>query len=68
MYDKGRWIVYIKRPIKSIGSDDAKLEVGKASPLAFSIWDGSNNEKGLTHTFTDWYWLNILPQGKGGRL
>ncbi|MBR34161.1 MAG: hypothetical protein CMH78_01505 [Nitrospinae bacterium] len=68
MYDKGRWTVYMKRPIKSSGPDDAKLEVGKASPIAFSIWDGSNNEKGLTHTFTDWYWLNILPQGKGGRL
>lgn len=66
MYDNGRWIVFMKRPIQSSDSNDAKLEQGKFTPIAFSIWDGSNNEKGLTHTFTDWYWLNVLPQGKGG--
>ena len=68
MYNKGKWMVLIKRPIQQTGENDAKLEPGKFTPIALSIWDGSNKEEGLTHTFTDWYWLNVLPKGKGGVL
>lgn len=67
MFVNGRWIVFMKRPIQQTGNNDAKLKQGKFTPIALSIWDGSNNEKGLTHTFSDWYWLNVLPKGKGGR-
>lgn len=65
-FSNGRWTVFLKRPL-SLGEGGANFEEGKFTPIAISIWDGSNNEKGLTHTFTDWYWLNILSQGKGGK-
>lgn len=67
-YNSGRWTALMRRPLKSAVAGDAKLEEGKSTPMAISVWDGSNNEKGLTHTYTNWYWLNVLEKGKGGIL
>lgn len=64
VYDKGRWRVVVKGPRK--GSDkDPAFEEGSLMPVAFALWDGSNNEKGAMHVMTGWQWMSLEKEGEG---
>lgn len=63
VYNKGTWRVVMKRSLKTGEKDkDIQFEEGKFIPIAFSIWDGTNGEKGSRHTMTTWYWLFLKPE------
>ena len=56
-YEKGRWTVTFVRPLRSRGG--AHLEEGKFTPVAFSVWDGFNRERGNKRGLTAWYYLYV---------
>jgi DMSO reductase family type II enzyme heme b subunit len=64
-YKNGRWKVIMKRQIKTPVDIDAQFEAGKLIPLSLSVWDGTNGEKDLKHTFTGWFWIGLKPSGEG---
>jgi DMSO reductase family type II enzyme heme b subunit len=59
VYDAGTWKVLFKKKIA--GDDNLIFKEGVFVPLAFSVWDGSNDESGTKHTLTTWYWLLLEP-------
>lgn len=67
IYDKGTWQVLMTRALSAADKEkDIELIEGKAIPVAFAAWDGSNSEQGSRHTMTTWYWLLLKP-GVGAR-
>ncbi|MFN7951185.1 MAG: c-type cytochrome [bacterium] len=56
-YEQGRWTAIFKRPLRSRGG--AHLEEGKFTPVAFSVWDGFNRERGNKRGLTTWYHLYV---------
>ena len=61
-YQDGTWRVVMKRTRKAADEEkDIELIEGKAIPIAFAAWDGSNSEQGSRHTMTTWYWLLLKP-------
>ena len=63
-YDRGRWRVVLKGPLK--GSDkDPAFEEGGFMPIAFALWDGSNGDKGGRHLMTGWQWMALEKEGEG---
>ncbi len=61
-YQDGTWRVIMKRPRSGVDKEkDIELIEGKAIPIAFAAWDGSNSEQGSRHTMTAWYWLLLKP-------
>lgn len=67
-YRNGTWRAVMKRSIKTpVAPDvrDAQFEAGRLTPLALAVWDGTNREKGLKHTFTGWFWVGLQPPGEG---
>ncbi len=63
-YDKGRWQLLIKGPLK--GTDkDPSFEEGAFMPVAFALWDGSNGDTKSRHLMTGWQWLLLEKEGQG---
>lgn len=63
-YDNGRWRVFMKGERK--GSEkDPVFEEGAFLPVAFALWDGSNNEHGSRHVMTGWQWMRLEKEGEG---
>ncbi len=58
-YEQGRWTVIFKRPLRARGS--AHLEEGKFTPVAFTVWDGFNRERGNKRGLTSWYYVYLEP-------
>jgi len=58
-YDHGEWMVVFKQKRNQEGS----LSFNKNSyvPIAFSIWDGFNNERGNKRGISSWYYLYLEP-------
>lgn len=65
-YRHGKWMAFIKRAIKSPSAADTQFEIGRVTPLAIAVWDGTNGEKGPKHTFSGWFFVGLKPHGKGG--
>ena len=65
-YRNGMWRAVLKRTIKTPLAQDVQFEAGRLIPLAVAVWDGTNGEKGLKHTFTGWFWVGLQPPGVGG--
>lgn len=64
LYDRGRWRVVLKGPLK--GSDkDPAFEEGAFMPIAFALWDGSNGDAGSKHLMTGWQWMKLEKEGEG---
>lgn len=58
----GRWSVVLSRPLKAKGSDNVKLTPGKAVKVGFSIWEGSNRERGDVRSYSrQWRELALEP-------
>ena len=64
VYENGSWRVVITRA-RTTGGAESDLQLGEGAfiPVAFSVWDGSNNEKESHFTLTAWYWLLLEPAG-----
>lgn len=58
-YEEGQWTVIFKR--KRVSEDGLTFEESKFIPIAFSVWDGFNNERGNKRGVTSWYYLYIEP-------
>ena len=61
VYDKGEWSVIIKRKRKSSG---LSFEEGSFLPIAFSVWDGFNRERGNRRGLSVWYQVYVEPLEK----
>lgn len=58
----GRWSVVLSRPLKAKGSDNVKLTPGKSVKVGFSIWEGSNRERGDVRSYSrQWRELALEP-------
>lgn len=64
VYDKGRWRLVIKAPLKSPGKAPS-FEEGAFTPVAFAIWDGSNGDAKSRHLMTGWQWMRLEKEGEG---
>ncbi len=60
-YDRGQWRVVFKRPLREGG---VALEEGLFVPVAFSVWDGFNRERGNKRGLTRWFSLYLEPGGE----
>ena len=61
-FDKGEWSVIIKRKRK--GRSSVSFEEDASVPIAFSVWDGFNRERGNKRGLTSWYNLYLEPLEK----
>lgn len=59
-YDDGRWSVMFKRSMRS--RSGISFEEGQFAPLAFSVWDGFNRERGNKRALSQWFHLYPEPR------
>ncbi|OVE82096.1 hypothetical protein BVY03_02275 [bacterium K02(2017)] len=58
-YVEGRWETIFKR--KRIKENGTSFEEKGFTPIAFSIWDGFNNERGNKRGLTSWFHVYLKP-------
>lgn len=63
VWQNNKWQVVFSRPLASADPDDAQLVTGKASSVAFAVWNGSNQEVGARKQLSSWVTLQV--QGPG---
>ena len=59
-YDRGEWSVLFKRPLR--GSGGLTFAEGQYVPIAFSLWDGGQKERGSKRGLTRWVYLYTSPK------
>ncbi len=62
VYDNGEYRLLIKRPLKTDDQKDAQFEPGRFIPVAFSAWEGSNEETETKRSISAWYFLILEAQ------
>ena len=60
-YDRGQWTVVFKRSLREGG---ITMEEGNFLPVALSVWDGFNRERGNKRGLTRWASLYLKPGGE----
>ena len=58
-YDDGEWNVVFKRKLKGAGG--IELQPGQFVPVAFSVWDGFNRERGNKRALSQWVYFYVRP-------
>jgi DMSO reductase family type II enzyme heme b subunit len=48
----GRWTVVLSRALKAKGPDNVKLNPGKPVKVGFTIWEGTNQERGDLRSYS----------------
>lgn len=61
-YEQGRWSVVFKRNRRSTKAISFLEE--EFVPVAFSVWDGFNRERGNKRALSNWYYVYMEPQDK----
>ncbi|MEM7357240.1 MAG: c-type cytochrome, partial [Acidobacteriota bacterium] len=61
VYEEGQWSVIYKRKRKSGG---LSFDEDQFVPLAFSVWDGFNRERGNRRGLSAWYQVYVEPLAK----
>lgn len=61
-YDAGAWTVTFRRSMKATGG--MTLEPGAYVPIAFSVWNGLNDERGNRRALSQWQHLYVEPPQK----
>ena len=61
-YDSGEWSVIMKRARRT--TTGLEFEEAKFIPVALSVWDGFNRERGNRRGLTPWYYLYLEPLEK----
>jgi mono/diheme cytochrome c family protein len=59
-YDQGEWSVIFKRALH--GNGGVTFTEGQYVPVAFSLWDGAQRERGNKRGLTRWMYLYTMPQ------
>jgi mono/diheme cytochrome c family protein len=60
VYDRGQWRVVFTRALASSDStSQLPFRTGRAIPVAFFAWDGSNGEHGTRMAISTWYFLAL---------
>jgi hypothetical protein len=59
-YEGGQWSVIFKRPLESYEGVD--FQEAQFVPIAFSVWDGFNAERGNKRGLTQWRYLYLEPR------
>jgi mono/diheme cytochrome c family protein len=59
-YNEGEWSVVFKRP--RISEDSVNFAEEITLPLAVSVWDGFNEERGTKRGLTQWMFLYLEPE------
>ena len=59
-YVDGEWRVLIKRPLDAMSGTD--FREGLFVPLAFSVWDGFNRERGNKRAVSQWFYVYAEPR------
>ena len=65
-YEDGQWSVIFKRPLRSLGG--VSLAERQFLPIAFSVWDGFNEERGNRRGLTQWFYAYVEPREKESAL
>ena len=68
-YDDGQWKVIFKRSRQTEGG--LSFDEGSFIPVAFSVWDGFNGERGNKRGVSSWYHMYLKPlqaESKVGRI
>lgn len=58
-YAEGEWTVVFKRSLRSTGN--LTFQSGQYVPIAFSVWDGFNDERGNKRALSAWFYLYLKP-------
>ncbi len=58
-FDQGQWTVIFKRSRKK--ENGLSFSQGQFLPIAFSVWDGFNRERGNKRGVTAWYHIYLEP-------
>lgn len=58
-FDAGEWTVTMKRA--RTDDDGLSFEEGTFVPIAFSVWDGFEHERGNKRGVTSWYYVYVEP-------
>lgn len=61
-YDHGEWTAIFRRKLAADGG--VTFPEGKFVPVALSVWDGFNEERGAKRGITTWYSLYLDPKVK----
>lgn len=60
LYDQGEWRVVFTRSLATAdSSNQLQFRAGRAIPVAFFAWDGSNGETGPRMAVSSWYFLSL---------
>lgn len=59
IWEKGTWRVVLARPLKSKDTSDPKLSAGKATAVAFALWDGHKKNIGARKNYAPWMALTL---------
>src|SRR3989454_923565 len=60
VYDHGEWRVVFTRALATPDTaNDVQLATGRAIPVAFFAWDGSDGERGSRMAVSTWYFLAL---------
>ena len=57
----GSWSVVFVRELSSKDRDDVKFAVGRATPVAFAVWDGQNRDRNGRKVVSNWHKLILEP-------
>lgn len=61
-YEEGEWSAIFKR--SRVKEGGLSFEEGNFTPIAFTVWDGFNRERGNKRGLTSWYYLYLEPMHK----
>lgn len=59
-YDRGEWTVIFKRALRATGG--VTFAEGQYVPISFSVWDGTERERGNKRGLTRWMYLYTMPR------
>jgi DMSO reductase family type II enzyme heme b subunit len=60
VYDHGEWRVVLTRTLATADTaNELQVRTGRAIPVAFFAWDGSNGEHGTRMAASTWYFLAL---------
>lgn len=62
--DGNRWVVVFKRPLSSQERFDALFKEGGVTPVAFAVWDGSEENRGGKKVVSTWYYVGLETEEK----
>ena len=57
----GHWSVVFVRELFSPDADDARFAPGKATPVAFAVWNGAQRDRNGRKVFSNWFQLALEP-------